>query len=1810
MSNEVFLNPSLGIDTLFPTLDDESFLQFLKEYYKWLQSTKITLSSVTGTPVQGEIVIGARSNARGLVKFLNDTLTETIVLITTDTPFEIGETLNFQTSGATAIISSYKDNVLRESARIQKNRNQKQSGEEYLKLLKDELNRGYPSTSEAERREIFAKIRDLYKSKSTEEAYRFLFKAFFDENIEIRFPGDDLLRVSDGKFEKTSLIRVVPTNTNPFPVGGIFDFLNKTIRGQTSGAVGTVVNISISFLGGIQYAEFNLKLVSGEFEAGETVADVLQPRLSTEVFGVIGDIQINDGGSGYSVGDAITITGDGAEATAEVSSVSTGPINRILINTPGYGYRLNTRAAVNNTDTGGDDLEILVTSIANTYTVTDGANTYTVGDTNRIQIINRGSNYQRTPVITLVDSTIRSLGLLSERLITIANSGTDYAVGEVLTFTGGSGNNAAGEVASVGNTAPYGEENILFEDDFVLVQEQEVHGLKSAIKSEDWGNLGSILRIELTNLGSGYASNNLPTLTLESANTVSGANATFTINGIQGASANVTVDIANNSVGIGSIRQIDIRNPGINYSSANIDATTQGDGNANLEAIISGLNVNRGFFTNDDGKISFKIIQDSFFYQDFSYVIRSGLIIDAYKELVKETVHPAGLEFFGEIVITSIIALTADFRSQIDQTPRPLALRSFLSLYPAGINIPYAGSIREVEITPALIDQALVGVNDFNIREIEITPVIIDNAANFSTEYVEKLYLYLDVALFPTFSDVVTDTIPTIPVELDYILSGISNIVDTGREYQIEIAPIRMEQPLAIRDFNVREIEIVKNIDAAVNIDRVKTFDFFADQFGEYSISFFAETLISTYSANTFLDFSGLGEEQTFKRRIDTQGLEIDIELPVVDLQIQEVPSTSYGTENEVPLFVSVPLIRTYVDEIVNRLEIYLDVSAQIVLNDVQILETAISDVVIQVFSIAQDTIRYDDVLISQLASEQISAYASTRFKDTFVIPLSPARTYQRVEVDIELPLVSVIASVQPFRIFVDRLRLPSLGLGISIIDASINFEGTSYEIDVRPDNIFSTLRVIPQNTGRVKTLRYFVPPLTATIPNIYEVIKIQPKLDVAPIPRMKLEIDVPPGFTAPFKETIADIQIATLASEVIQNADPVEDYSTKTFLDDAYRYKSLSKTDIDYRIEIYQFIDSRMRFYSEILTMTNREMTVELEVFSGPVDVSTRHGRTVTVNYFNFGDVPLVDFANQTIFSYASTTFGDPPGISFTREVPSTFYEIDIEPVRSQVVSLFIPTELSLGNTVRYIDLYIDSRMSFYSEILSMTNRVHTTEIDIFSFTNTAAVAPQETPINYIITPSVIDVSLAGVRDFNIREIEITPATIDLRMAFYTEIYTMTNRVHTTEIEIQSGTNVAPVFRPKLEIDIPINPRTVIGEERIEVYAEELIQNYELSTFNDSVNRNAVRLNTASEVIKYLELAVVDLRMAFYSEIYTMTNRIHTTEIEIQSGPVNVAASTVRTITFGVDTYGKAPIELFASNTIAEFNGVTTDSSEFKADSTNITADEFPITFNTPVNLTATKQIPSSFYELEIPFYKEVTVNVDRAQEVIKEIELPLEQVTSTAESLPINRIIESDPMFVGLAQGELTLTQANRLEVILASEYGEALIRDYASDSISKFSDKTFVDDIALGSSAFNEKFWTFDELTLRAFENDPIENFGNDEIEDVFANKNIQKNVKIEGTVTFTDPGFAGTRLRAVAGIEIDTYSANTLNDLSGSNTSVFGTNTEFTVDYLVNESLITSTEKFLVTTVANNTYLEINVNPEENYNDASVYREYFV
>ena len=66
-----------------------------------------------------------------------------------------------------------------------------------------------------------------------------------------------------------------------------------------------------------------------------------------------------------------------------------------------------------------------------------------------------------------------------------------------------------------------------------------------------------------------------------------------------------------------------------------------------------------GYFFNADGFLSERsiVLQDSFYYQDFSYVLKTDLDVDRYKDVVDEVLHPAGMRMFGQISIIEQILL-------------------------------------------------------------------------------------------------------------------------------------------------------------------------------------------------------------------------------------------------------------------------------------------------------------------------------------------------------------------------------------------------------------------------------------------------------------------------------------------------------------------------------------------------------------------------------------------------------------------------------------------------------------------------------------------------------------------------------------------------------------------------------------------------------------------------------------------------------------------------------------------------------------------------------------------------------------------------------------------------------------------------------------------------------------------------------------------------------------------------------------------------------------------------------------------------
>lgn len=95
--------------------------------------------------------------------------------------------------------------------------------------------------------------------------------------------------------------------------------------------------------------------------------------------------------------------------------------------------------------------------------------------------------------------------------------------------------------------------------------------------------------------------------------------------------------------------------------SYNVVADGAGTG---LVSTASPANVRKvkGFYVGTKGQLSSNMyIQDSYFYQDFSYAIRTEQDYRKYAELVKEILHPAGQMMFGQLSIDMVIELIISY---------------------------------------------------------------------------------------------------------------------------------------------------------------------------------------------------------------------------------------------------------------------------------------------------------------------------------------------------------------------------------------------------------------------------------------------------------------------------------------------------------------------------------------------------------------------------------------------------------------------------------------------------------------------------------------------------------------------------------------------------------------------------------------------------------------------------------------------------------------------------------------------------------------------------------------------------------------------------------------------------------------------------------------------------------------------------------------------------------------------------------------------------------------------------------------------
>ena len=113
-------------------------------------------------------------------------------------------------------------------------------------------------------------------------------------------------------------------------------------------------------------------------------------------------------------------------------------------------------------------------------------------------------------------------------------------------------------------------------------------------------------------------------------------------------------------LGVGIANGTLVKNSGFGYHTALESVvtynSTQGDTNkvVNVTLNLSGVGTQEGYWDNTRGFLSSdKYIQDSYYYQEYSYETRISKSFDKYFDILKQVVHPAGNKAFGRTFILS-----------------------------------------------------------------------------------------------------------------------------------------------------------------------------------------------------------------------------------------------------------------------------------------------------------------------------------------------------------------------------------------------------------------------------------------------------------------------------------------------------------------------------------------------------------------------------------------------------------------------------------------------------------------------------------------------------------------------------------------------------------------------------------------------------------------------------------------------------------------------------------------------------------------------------------------------------------------------------------------------------------------------------------------------------------------------------------------------------------------------------------------------------------------------------------------------------
>ena len=634
--------------------DHPLFLDFIKAYYQLMESAEIKLTNI-GDPdviklegsaggliqldgtnvsddddsdnilledtsygdfINGETITGATSGATATV-LIEDVDDGARLFVTHNNKFIEGELITGSSSAAQASISQYRANPVQNIQQLLDYADVDKTLSSFLLKFRNSFLTSIPDRlhDQINKRKLIKNIKSLYQSKGTKRASEIFFKLLFNEPAEIKYPKDEMLRISDGKWDTRKILRCLELGTSDASnlIGQKVTQANDPTDTNVNEATAIVEDVFKFLVGGVTVTELVLgdDSVNGTFVDNQTItgtdntdSDVL---VSLTVSSIIDNKTLTNDGALYNVDDDVVVTGGGTGALLKVDTIGPGPIQEIVVDNGGTNYAVGD---VINFSSGTASAKVSVVNGGVTLESGTGTGQLILEDETGVD-----DPYHGDKVVQ--ESGTGNGDITDIRMIDFGNS---YNTLPTLTVTSSSGASAT--------IFAYGSE------------------------------IGRALKIKVVEAGYNYANSPAPTIKLPTYilyTSLSGspsADETAT-----GASSSVTAKV----VSIDTTTQIiKLKNHSgtftegetINFSGgASLVASKlqQATGTVTVAPIVT----TDGAFINEDGWVSENSmkVQDSLLYQDYSYVIKVGRSINEWRDSYIKTLHSSGFYFQGEINI-------------------------------------------------------------------------------------------------------------------------------------------------------------------------------------------------------------------------------------------------------------------------------------------------------------------------------------------------------------------------------------------------------------------------------------------------------------------------------------------------------------------------------------------------------------------------------------------------------------------------------------------------------------------------------------------------------------------------------------------------------------------------------------------------------------------------------------------------------------------------------------------------------------------------------------------------------------------------------------------------------------------------------------------------------------------------------------------------------------------------------------------------------------------------------------------------------